>query len=132
MSQSLLPHLPPLYLHQTLAVEDCLGRSDNVCYSAPTGSGKSGCMLEVHVARPDSFLLSPSLTILGGLLHKLTGVDPVALSEKDFETRCLANRMATPIKARNLLAAGQLDPLPCLWQLDEAHHTLADTYTLIS
>src|SRR5262249_20186590 len=122
MLASLLPHLPPLYPHQALAVEDCLGRGDHVCYAAPTGSGKSRCMLEVHVARPDSFLVSPSLTILGGLLQKLTGADPAALGQKEFEALCLANRMATPVKARNLLAAGQLDPLPGLWQFDEAHH----------
>lgn len=132
MISSFLPHLPPLYPHQALAAKDCLGRGDNVCYSAPTGSGKSRCMLEVHVARPDSFLVTPSLTILGGLLNKLTGADPAALSQREFEALCLECRMATPVKARNLLAAGQLDPLPGLWQFDEAHHTLADTYTLIS
>jgi hypothetical protein len=130
--QSHLQHLPPLYPHQALAVADCLGRDDNVCYAAPTGSGKSRCMLEVHVARPDSFLVSPSLTILGGLLHKLTGADPAALGQREFESLCVSNRLATPIKARNLLAAGRLDPLPGLWQFDEAHHTLADTYTLIA
>jgi superfamily II DNA or RNA helicase len=127
-----LPHLPPLYPHQVLAIEDCLGREDNVCYSAPTGSGKTHCMLQVHVARPDSLLISPSLTILGGMLNKLTGANPATLSEKAFEAMCLENRMATPIKVRNVLAAGQLDPLPGLWQFDEAHHSLADTYTLIS
>jgi hypothetical protein len=89
-------------------------------------------MLEVHATRPDSFIISPSLAILGGMLRKLTGVDPATLGQKQFEDRCLENRMATPIKARNLLAAGQLDPLPGMWQFDEAHHTLADTYLLIS
>jgi hypothetical protein len=89
-------------------------------------------MLEVHLARPDSFLVSPSLTILAGVLTKLTGADPSALGQRDFEALCLANRMATPVKARNLLAAGAIDPLPAVWQFDEAHHTLADTYTLIS
>jgi len=128
-SLTLLPHL---YTHQTLAIENCLGRDDDVCYSAPTGSGKSRCMLEVHQARPNSFLVSPSLTILGSMLHKLTGADPSAMSQKQFESSCLANRMATPIKVRNLLAAGKLNPLPDLWQFDEAHHNLADIYTLIS
>ena len=37
----------------------------------PTGSGKSRCMLEVHVAKPDSFIVCPSLPILGGMLNKL-------------------------------------------------------------
>jgi hypothetical protein len=131
MTTSSLPHLPPLYTHQALAIDDCLGRNDNVCYSAPTGSGKSRCMLEVHVARPDSFIVSPSLTILGGMLQKLTGIEPSTLSENKFEGLCLANRMASPIKVRNLLASGALDPLPGLWQLDEAHHALADTHLLI-
>jgi hypothetical protein len=132
MKASRFPHLPPLYLHQAAAVEDCLGRADNVCYAGPTGSGKSRSMLEVHAARPDSFLVSPSLTILGGMLHKLTGTDPVNLSEARFEALCLENRMATPVKTRNLLATGQLNPLPGLWQFDEAQHALADTYALIS
>jgi hypothetical protein len=126
------PFTTPLYTHQALAVENCLGRDDDVCYSAPTGSGKSRCMLEVHLARSDSFLISPSLTILAGMLHKLTGTDLSFMNQKQFETFCLANRMATPIKVRNLLATGKLDPLPRLWQFDEAHHNLADTYTLIS
>src|SRR5262249_25483472 len=109
MHATLLPHLPSLYPHQALAIANCFGRGDNVCYGAPTGSGKSRCMLEVHAARPDSFLVSPSLAILGGLLNKLTGADPAALGQQEFEALCLANRMATPIKVRNLLAAGQLD-----------------------
>jgi hypothetical protein len=132
MTATSLPHLPPLYPHQALAIEDCLGRADNVCYSAPTASGKTRSMLEVHRARPDSFIVSPSLAILGGMLNKLTGADPSALGQKEFEALCLAHRMATPVKTRNLLAAGLLDSLPGLWQIDEAHHTLADTYTLIS
>jgi hypothetical protein len=88
-------------------------------------------MLEIHMTRTDSFIVSPSLTILGGMLNKLTGVNPSTLTQEAFERLCLTNRMTTPLKVRNLLAAGRLDPLPGLWQLDEAHHTLADTYTLI-
>ena len=72
--------------------------------------------------------MSPSLTILGGMLNKLTGIDPSTLSQQAFEALCLENRMATPIKVRNLLAAGELDPLPGLWQFDEAHHACAMTY----
>src|SRR5262249_32831834 len=85
MRHPTLHHLPPLYAHQALAIDDCLGRDDNVCYSGPTASGKSRCMLEVHVARPDGFLITPSLTILGGLLQKLTGADPSTLGQKEFE-----------------------------------------------
>jgi len=88
-------------------------------------------MLEVHVGRSDSFIVSPSLAILSGMLQKLTGVDPASHSQSQFESLCLQNRMATPVKVRNLLAAGDLDPLPGFWQFDEAHHTLAETYMLI-
>lgn len=117
MSASRIPHQPPLYRHQALAIEDCLGRHDNVCYSAPTGSGKSRCVLEVHVARPDSFIVCPSLTILGGMLQKLTGVNPATLCQAEFERACLENRMATPVKVRNMLATGDLDPVPACGSL---------------
>lgn len=94
-------------------------------YSAPTGSGKSIIELAIQEQHPGSWIITPRLEIVEGLLDKLGA--PVPATESATVEEALSRSIITPIRFRNLLLSGRVDP-PALLIVDEAHHDEAETY----
>lgn len=101
-------------------------------YSSPTGTGKSVMELMALAALPASLIITPKLEIVAGMLQKLGyPSEQLAVSADKLADTALAERIITPIRARNLLARGEFPFAPEVLVVDEAHHDLAETYALI-
>lgn len=83
-------------------------------YVSPTGTGKSVIELMLHEELHDSWIVTPTVEIIDGMRDKL-GREPRAM---------------TPIKLRNRLLSGEIDP-PRYLIFDEGHHSEADTWQSI-
>ncbi len=94
--------------------------------ASPTGTGKSYVMLAAQDALPGAWIVTTGVSIVWGMLRKL-GESPS--SESDLWRRADSRRITTPVRFRNRLLAGSIDPasIPCLL-LDEAHHDNAETH----
>jgi superfamily II DNA or RNA helicase len=128
-----IPPLPyELRDYQNACVGDVMktldeGKPGSWLYAAPTGSGKSAMILTLHSFLPDNLTITPRLEIVAGFLRALG--EPVdEWSTERLATEALNYRITTPIRARNMLAAGTLPfrPTSVIW--DEAHHRAADSY----
>lgn len=89
---------------------------------SPTGTGKSYIIAAVHRSLERVYTVVPSHEIAQGIYHKMSGV------MADRETLESAG-IWTPIRLRNKLLDGH--PPPAYLQIDEGHHTIAETYTLL-
>ena len=94
--------------------------------ASPTGTGKSFMELALQDRIPGSWIVTPKVEIVAGLLAK-RGLYVEGLPE-DFVMRSAANEgIYTPIRLRNLLLAGEVKPPPAII-LDEAHHDTAESW----
>lgn len=104
-----------LYDYQSRGVELGVEATQRLLLAAPTGCGKSIIERELLAAIPGSILVTPSVEIIDGLEDK--GAD--------------RSRLWTPIKLRNALLDGRVDPPPAiLW--DEAHHVIAESWQQVA
>jgi superfamily II DNA or RNA helicase len=115
--------------YQERAVRDIVKRQPggHYLYAGPTGCGKSIVELESLSQFPDGILVTPRLEIIAGMLDK-QGVNCNGFSDAKLAEVALEYRITTPIRFRNKLAKGELDWLPNQFLIDEAHHSIADTY----
>lgn len=97
-------------------------RGDKNLYDAPTGTGKSVIELFVQEAT-GAWIVTPREEIIDGLLDKL-GVDG------DWKA-AFDRRICTPIRLRNRLLNGELEP-PAALIFDEGHHHSAETWQQIT
>lgn len=115
--------------YQERAVRDILKREQYKAhlYAGPTGCGKSIVELEALSQMPNSLLVTPRLEIIAGMLDK-QGVDCSSFSDQKLAETAFDYRITTPVRLRNKLAKGELEFLPDQIIIDEAHHSIADTY----
>jgi hypothetical protein len=102
-------------------------RGDKRLYSAPTGSGKS--ILILALLRPGRLVVTPFIEIVAGFLEKLGETVP-----GNDEAIALAGQrhgIWTPIRLRNKLATGEIDP-PDVLIFDEVHHEISDSWQEVS
>lgn len=120
--------------YQKLAVDDAVSFLRSAApgarrlYAAPTGSGKSVIELHLQNCVAGSWIVTPAVEVIQGLLDKL-GL-PIDLPETALLESAFARRITTPIRFRNLLLRGGGVVPPALI-LDEAHHHNADTWQQI-
>lgn len=100
---------------------------DRKLFAAPTGTGKSLIELEILKRHPGAWLVTPSLTIISGFLDKL-GLDTASMSEARFISAAWERRIATPVRLRNALLAGEVASPPTCLLFDESHHDLASSW----
>jgi hypothetical protein len=96
-------------------------------FSAPTNTGKSLCELMFLQAFPNSILVTPRLEIIAGMLDKL-GHYVDDLTDKQLIDISWQYGIITPVRLRNILAKGELSFQPSYICLDEAHHSLAESW----
>lgn len=115
--------------YQERAVRDMVKREKGgrYLYAGPTGCGKSIVELEALSQMPEALLVTPRLEIIAGMLDK-QGVNCNGFSDAKLAEVALDYRITTPIRLRNKLAKGNLEWLPDTIIIDEAHHSIADTY----
>jgi superfamily II DNA or RNA helicase len=100
------------------------------CIAGPTGTGKSLVELYGHADTfPHSWLLTPRVEIITGMLNKLhlPGVDLESMSYESICDYAETLNITTPLRFRNRLLAGKYKE-PFWNLLDEGHHSGADTY----
>ncbi len=94
-------------------------------YIGPTGSGKSLPMLELQGHIPGLWIVTPKVEIIRDMLAKL-GVATHDMSEARLLAAGWAERLTTPVRLRNALLNGQMEP-PTALCFDELHHHTAET-----
>lgn len=92
----------------------------------PTGTGKSVCQLYIQANVQNSWIVTPRVEIVHGMLQEL-GVD--CALQKAHEIGFL-NRITTPLRLVNKLKAGESIDIDALI-LDEVHHHNAETYQML-
>ncbi|AMV28827.1 Type III restriction enzyme, res subunit [Gemmata sp. SH-PL17] len=115
------------FLCDVLQTLDDAAPGDSFLYASPTGTGKSFMELLLMPWLPDALLITPRLEIVAGMLQK-GGVDTSKWSDERLAKEALEYRITTPIRARNMLAKGELPWRPDAVIWDEAHHRSADSY----
>jgi hypothetical protein len=113
----------------TVLVRDFLknARPDSrLAVASPTGTGKS--IVELECQRPGEWLLTPRVEIIAGMLAKL-GKNLIGFGEDAVVRAAWDEQITTPVRFRNALLRGEIDPEPTALHLDEGHHAEADTYT---
>jgi superfamily II DNA or RNA helicase len=108
------------------AKQSLLSRRAKQLYVSPTGTGKSVIELALQDALPHLWIVSPVLEVIDGLLRK-RGVDTDSLSESQFLAAADAHHIATPIRLRNRLLAGESLRIDYV-AYDEVHHHNAETW----
>lgn len=126
--------------YQTLAVDDAVDffatakHGDRRLYASPTGSGKSVIELalleRLNANRVNAALLTPRVEIVVGMLEKLGHADASEWSRSRVNVEAESRAIFTPIRFRNLLAAGEIEQ-PRKLIIDEAHHESAETYQIV-
>lgn len=101
--------------------------SKRLLWAAPTGSGKSLVELAILKAVPGSWLITPRVEIIVGMLEKLRFDYISQCSEKDINDLAFKHRIGTPIKLANRWMAGELPP-PTALILDESHHDNSESW----
>ncbi len=91
-------------------------------YAAPTGTGKSIIELTLQDALPDSWIITPRVEIIQGMLDK-RGI----ICNRAPEDIGLLHHITTPIRLRNAMMRGERTP-PRYLIIDEGHHDSAQTY----
>lgn len=104
-------------------------RGDKLLLASPTGTGKSVMELATQAAIAGSWIVTPVVEVVGGLLHKL-GHEVDGLPEDRLRALAWSHRITTPIVLRNRLLRGEI-PAPAAVIFDEAHHHTAETYQLL-
>lgn len=104
-------------------------RGDKLLLASPTGTGKSVMELATQARLPGSWIVTPVVEVVGGLLHKL-GHEVDGWSEDRVRSTAWESRITTPLVLRNKLLRGEL-PAPRCVIFDEAHHHTAETYQLL-
>lgn len=123
------------YSFQELAVDHASGflagakPGERQLYASPTGTGKSFMELGVQARVPGSWILTPKVEIVAGLLSK-QGLDVGELSEDALFALAAEHRISTVVRLRNRLLQGGLET-PVAIIVDEAHHETAETYQQI-
>ncbi len=82
-------------------------------------------MLELQGHFPRLWIVTPKVEIIRDMLNKL-GVCTADMSEARLLAAGWAERLCTPVRLRNALLAGQMDP-PTALCFDELHHHTAET-----
>lgn len=101
-------------------------RGDKLLIASPTGSGKSVIELLILDQLSGSWLVTPRIEIVKGLLEK-RGIEVGMLSRDKLEQLAYSHRIATPIKYRNAMMRGEVEPPQCLiW--DECHHQSSESW----
>jgi superfamily II DNA or RNA helicase len=96
-------------------------------FSAPTGTGKSVIELKTLERKPGGILITPRLEIISGMMEKL-GHYVEDMSDTELVASSWEYGIITPIRLRNLLAAGNVRQFPRYLIVDESHHDAAETY----
>lgn len=127
-----LPVYAELRDYQALFMADVMqqldeGNAHSWLYASPTGSGKSVMELTLLSYLPQAVLVTPRLEIVAGML-RAGGIDTAGWSTDKLAAEALQYRITTPIRLRNMLAAGSLPWRPDAIIWDEAHHRAADSY----
>jgi len=106
---------------------------DRRLYSSPTGTGKSIVELTLQARVGEGcWIITPRVEIIRGMLDKRGGAGATDGMSMDLLVECARqNRIATPIRLRNWLLAGEV-PAPTSLIIDEGHHDSAETYQLIA
>jgi superfamily II DNA or RNA helicase len=108
---------------------------DKKAYAAPTGTGKSvielSGQLALNAVYNDCWIVTPKLEIVAGMLDKLGIAGAADMAENELMTAAVANKICTPIRLRNLMLSGAIDP-PGRIIFDEGHHWLSESWQLIS
>lgn len=123
-----------LHDYQRAASDDCVeflnltaGSVARRLYSAPTGSGKSYIELDVLQRLAGGFLVTPRLEIIKDMMAKWDGQDEsIFQSQSALLEAAQSVGIWTPVRLRNRLIAGRLDP-PRYILVDEGHHDLCET-----
>jgi len=96
-------------------------------WAAPTGSGKSLVELAILKAIPNSWIVTPRVEIIVGMLQKM-GFDYIdRCSENEIMSLAFKHKIGTPIKLANRWMAGELE-CPSALILDESHHDNSDSW----
>jgi superfamily II DNA or RNA helicase len=103
------------------AVEVAATPGERRLWVAPTGSGKTHMMAEVLRALPGALLITPSMEIIRSMLQR-AGHDVDTMKAGALWKAAAAERIWTPVRLRNRLRDGKLDP-PTALLVDEAHHS---------
>jgi superfamily II DNA or RNA helicase len=108
--------------YQTPAVERVkAGGFRRLLIAGPTGTGKSYVVLAIQAEMPGTYVIVPNESIMQGLLSKLgIRVDNINTTTELYGYAD-ALRIFTPVRFKNLLLAGKIEP-PSLLVVDEAHH----------
>ena len=116
--------------YQKRAVEiglDTVRSGSRKMLAAPTGTGKSVCILDTHLALDDldlpAWVLTPRVEILIGMLDKL-GISTGGVSAAKLVQQATELRMTTPARFRNMIERGEVDQ-PAALLIDEVHHSTA-------
>lgn len=123
----------PDYTFQQLAIDDAAAflsaakPGDRRLYAAPTGTGKSYMELGIQARIPGSWILSPRLEIIAGLLEKKGVSLPESATASDLAETAWSAHITTPLRYRKALLAGVIEP-PRALIFDEGHHDLASTW----
>lgn len=94
-------------------------------FVSPTGTGKSVCELRLLQLLPEAILITPRIEIIRDMLSK-AGLNFETVT--DIVNVGTAFGLYTPIRLRNLLAAGLLPFQPSAIILDECHHAEAESW----
>lgn len=118
--------------YQSLAAETALSLTQSEpdtwhLFQAPTGTGKSVMELLVMQEAEAPIFVTPRVEIIAGVLEK-AGHDLDDMSATEMVKLAGSYGMFTPIRARNILAKGELPYMPSVCIIDECHHDLAETY----
>lgn len=127
-----------LRFYQKRALDDIIQRVTSAengrrfLYAGPTGVGKSVIELAANDHLGTSFLITPRLEIITGMLQKKGHKDVADWSLNRLIETAYSYRISTPVRFRNLLAKGEHKYSTDILIVDECHHEEADTYQQIS
>lgn len=107
---------------------DALLNTKRICLAAPMGTGKSVIELAAQEQVPGSWIVTPRVEIIQGMMKKL-GYE--YSSEAKLLAAAWAYKITTPVRLRNALLKGELHDLPTGLIIDEGHHIEAETYQQI-
>lgn len=120
--------------YQTAAVEYACDffasakSSDRCLIASPTGTGKSLIALAIQDQRgPGTWIITPRLEIVRGLLEKRGRAVPSNLSATALADLAWGHEITTPLRLRNAMLKGE-GPDVARLIIDEAHHDSAETY----
>jgi superfamily II DNA or RNA helicase len=103
------------------------GPGEKRLLAAPTASGKSLILASAwERSGPGTAVITPRVEIVHGILNQM-GHDVAELTTREVVGRAERLGIYTPVRLRNLLAAGRI-AYPRRLLIDEVHHAVAPSY----